>query len=176
MTFQSTPPARGATLAFLVSPISQRGFNPRPPRGGRPFFRTAETAGRKVSIHAPRAGGDFNDRFSQMVVNVFQSTPPARGATRETHHLSGERKVSIHAPRAGGDSNWIYFAYGKWRFNPRPPRGGRRDQTAELIDFTGFNPRPPRGGRHFSMFSSAFLILFQSTPPARGATRRQGSF
>ena len=78
-------------------------FNPRPPRGGRP------------------APGMPTGTFW-----VFQSTPPARGAT-------GARKQKDRQLRD---------------FNPRPPRGGRH-----LIDFVknllqgNFNPRPPRGGR-----------------------------
>ena len=34
---------------------------------------------------------------------LFQSTPPARGATAESDRSPGRRRVSIHAPRAGGD-------------------------------------------------------------------------
>ena len=55
-------------------------FNPRPPRGGR-----------LLVVHMQGEDG------------VFQSTPPARGATSR-HHESGQGKViSIHAPREGGD-------------------------------------------------------------------------
>ena len=63
--------------------------------------------------------------------------------------------ISIHAPREGGDSSanrcrscWIHF-----------------------------NPRPPRGGRLVPDISMKTCVLFQSTPPARGATMnlRRGS-
>ena len=33
-----------------------------------------------------------------------------------------------------------------------------------------FNPRPPRGGRRFTSVLSVVVLLFQSTPPAWGAT------
>ncbi len=57
-TFQSTPPARGATTLRIV--------------GG---------ACSLVSIHAPRTGGDLCFWGMNMGLVKFQSTPPARGAT-----------------------------------------------------------------------------------------------
>ena len=56
--FQSTPPAWGATFPAGVTDVD---------------------AG--ISIHAPREGGDASF-FSFMFTLLFQSTPPARGATR----------------------------------------------------------------------------------------------
>ena len=60
--------------------------------------------------------------------------------------------ISIHAPREGGDYSALALARMVFNFNPRPPRGGRRQ---------------------FLTMTMAFKI-FQSTPPARGATRRCG--
>ena len=123
--FQSTRPARGATLGAFEAVSGGESFNPRAPRGARRFFsnggatedmfqstRPARGAtgrdagahdGRKVSIHAPRAGRDFGfERLTPLTVSfnpraprgarptgergedfidLFQSTRPARGAT-----------------------------------------------------------------------------------------------
>ena len=168
--FQSTRPARGATA-----------------------HRPGQWRGQIVSIHAPRAGRDapsamamaiscdsFNPRAPrgarlQGSVNLsnpplFQSTRPARGATRgrcPQHRLG---LVSIHAPRAGRDSSphLPYRPFG--RFNPRAPRGARRgaardDDPGEDVSIHApragrdgrrlliesrqgrFNPRAPRGAR-----------------------------
>ena len=57
-------------------------------------------------------------------------------------------QISIHAPREGGDQSRNGSTYGTFYFNPRPPRGGRR-RSAHMQ----YAP-----------------TLFQSTPPARGAT------
>ena len=57
-----------------------------------------------ISIHAPREGGDSSPLSSLRNPPVFQSTPPARGATDIVKELS-RRDID---------------------FNPRPPRGGRR--------------------------------------------------
>ena len=103
-SFQSTPPARGATAdhaiqyrKILISIHAPREggdrnnfctvyhfrpyFNPRPPRGGRRrvFFSSSEEF--SISIHAPREGGDFLMTSSNRISGRFQSTPPARGAT-----------------------------------------------------------------------------------------------
>ena len=81
---------------------------------------------------------------------IFQSTPPARGATRGSYVLvEGTPKISIHAPREGGDPA------------PSPSAGSP----------TYFNPRPPRGGRRGREIDYEVDGVFQSTPPARGATQ-----
>ena len=125
-----------------------RYFNPRPPRGGRHRIKT----GFKLLI-------------------LFQSTPPARGAT------ASDIGLSCKIPN----------------FNPRPPRGGRqcpckscchllyisihapREGGDGIVTITPikrqhFNPRPPRGGRLRCLNVKRGHNIFQSTPPARGAT------
>ena len=59
LSFQSTPPARGAT-----------------PTGGIFYLLSG------ISIHAPCEGGDFSSSTYQPAHWSFQSTPPARGATK----------------------------------------------------------------------------------------------
>ena len=56
-------------------------FNPRPPRGGRLILHIEQEAGA-----------------------LFQSTPPARGATSAKHLPAAHAYISIHAPREGGDN------------------------------------------------------------------------
>ena len=124
--FQSTPPARGATLTAVFIIISQQYFNPRPPRGERRVRIDVDLSNGGISIHAPREGsdpcvlpcehwhGDFNPRPPRgerrrgrglrRQRERFQSTPPARGATS----TAGRTTLS------------------KTNFNPRPPRGERR--------------------------------------------------
>ena len=123
-----------------------------------------------VSIHALRTEGD------------------ARGTGR-----GGRDEVSIHALRTEGDcSKEIKWETAKC-FNPRPPHGGRRFDTAangngvnvsihalrtegdrgmttSSLPSTGFNPRPPHGGRRAASIIAAIGNSFQSTPSARRAT------
>ena len=57
--FQSTSPARGTTARELDKINSERNFNPRPPRGGRPFITANQEAQTAISIHVPREGDDY---------------------------------------------------------------------------------------------------------------------
>ena len=170
--FQSTPPARGATPIDGYDPVRsdisihapreggdpiaavsfgcRRYFNPRPPRGGRLLRRACY----HISIgfqSTPPARGATAGSPVQLPDLVFQSTPPARGATDLRQRYQRVQDISIHAPREGGDG--AQTADNQWNryFNPRPPRGGRHHHPAEKI-------RP--------------TYVFQSTPPARGATTR----
>ena len=57
-----------------------------------------------ISIHAPRKGGDCSICDLSFICQLFQSTPPARGATMFPAMLwQFSKKISIHAPRKGGD-------------------------------------------------------------------------
>ena len=78
--FQSTPPARGATLQSRRYIGDHADFNPRPPRGGRLEYSDHYRFLEDISIHAPREGGD---------------STVARSGTWP--------RISIHAPREGGD-------------------------------------------------------------------------
>ena len=80
---------------------------------------------RSISIHAPREGGDARAWFSGQPEELFQSTPPARGATYSMHVNAKGFGISIHAPREGGDITGKTQALLQSNFNPRPPRGGR---------------------------------------------------
>ena len=57
----------------------------------------------KISIHAPREGGDGIIHPDTAYDLIFQSTPPARGATPPASTSRVMVSISIHAPREGGD-------------------------------------------------------------------------
>ena len=75
------PREGGDPLGRYTTSTPQRNFNPRPPRGGRPWISTA----------------------AWTMPNGFQSTPPARGATTGFSRDKWLTLISIHAPREGGD-------------------------------------------------------------------------
>ena len=101
-------------------------FNPRSPHGERPDYTA-------VIVYRSQ----------------FQSTLPARGATRKAIR-EGKIQVliSIHAPRTGSDQGAGHPAPAGRDFNPRSPHGERRKLCAVSVQ-----------GQEF-----------QSTLPARGAT------
>ena len=58
----------------------------------------------EISIHAPREGGDLTVKRIGKIKIRFQSTPPARGATLSSRNQYMAQIISIHAPREGGDA------------------------------------------------------------------------
>ena len=123
--FQPTLPARGATQCPLM-PFNDDNFNPRSPHGERPLnlickrcisnFNPRSPHGERqatlyiglndkdISTHAPRTGSDdFDDLFTVMM-DEFQPTLPARGATEEICTAEVCWTISTHAPRTGSDS------------------------------------------------------------------------
>ena len=163
-------PREGGDYVFAPGSPLLYDFNPRPPRGGRRYMITSSLPYCIISIHAPREGGDLD--FLGTVLDFI---------------------ISIHAPREGGD-----LLYGKIRhlnqdFNPRPPRGGRPqwhrcDAVQQGISIhapreggdSNFTPHvgdiiisihaPLEGGDLIGCMTVPVISIFQSTPPARGAT------
>ncbi len=107
---------------------------------------------------------------------LFQSTLPAGERHRHQNRCAIPICISIHAPRGGSDhqrrSNINPAAY----FNPRSPRGERRQLPPSSGLQAEFQSTLPAGGATtvnvFGLFPG---WLFQSTLPAGGATHRWSS-
>ena len=82
----------------------------------------------KISIHAPRAGGDAHTNLTCPRGWRFQSTPPVRGAT------------IIQQAKTLGSEN----------FNPRPPCGGRPPPAPDWAEDVIFQSTPPVRGATFN--------------------------
>ena len=79
-SFQSTPPARGAT-GRIAHGGNVIGISIHAPREGGDASPQTEDSDQSISIHAPREGGDDVFPGGRGNLKKFQSTPPARGAT-----------------------------------------------------------------------------------------------
>ena len=101
--FQSTLPARGATRDALPYPLWIGDFNPRSPRGERRLEVLRLSLMAAISIHAPREGSDASFSVIPSTSWRFQSTLPARGATKVIGRCGAVICISIHAPREGSD-------------------------------------------------------------------------
>ena len=122
--FQSTLPARGATV-----------------------FPDARTLGRRISIHAPRTGSDPAEGTNEAAEGAFQSTLPARGATRCERVSEQTAVISIHAPRTGSD-RMRHATPRRAAISIHAPRTGSDPGKAENGHKKGdFNPRSPHGER-----------------------------
>ena len=159
--FQSTLPARGATVFPDARTLGRRDFNPRSLHGERPdrrrgaperpaisihapctgsdVFPDARTLGRRISIHAPCTGSDFFVGMASAGRRGFQSTLPARGATRRGRPAPREHGISIHAPCTGSDHGTPRLTRAGHDFNPRSLHGERpRKVTILSIRIIGF--------------------------------------
>ena len=146
-TFQSTLPARGATELVPISD-AKPDFNPRSPHGERRIGAGLWGQTPEISIHAPRTGSDDKPAAKKPAAAKFQSTLPARGATR--------------TPRSGWPP--------PCNFNPRSPHGERQDQKRTRGRFSRFQSTLPARGATISAAQAGAMYAFQSTLPARGAT------
>ena len=167
--FQSTPPRGGRRVSTLYSYIDKH-FNPRPPRGGRLPPPAPIIFFERFQSTPPARGGDRSSVSRRMRTMKFQSTPPARGATAPSPEAAAILRISIHAPREGGDffSQFILIIL---MISIHAPREGGDSPKVNKASWTKyFNPRPPRGGRPGYVRRDVKRAIFQSTPPARGAT------
>ena len=78
----------------------------------------------------------------------FQSTLPARGATKPFASMHGRWLISIHAPCTGSDTAHTTSISGLNDFNPRSLHGERRDADTPAAITRHFNPRSLHGERH----------------------------
>ena len=102
-----------------------------------------------ISIHAPREGGDCSNLH--MIHDCFMISihaPREGGDRRRLGPSAAACSISIHAPREGGDENWWQRDGQICGFQSTPPaRGATLLQSVKLAGTQHFNPRPPRGGR-----------------------------
>ena len=155
--FQSTPSVGRATdKAELINKINKR-------------FQSTPSVGRATTTARRRAF-----RAS------FQSTPSVGRATKLINCIKIDSRISIHALRGEGDVFSYIDSYFVKHFNPRPPWGGRRSRTQNIIvKLAYFNPRPPWGGRpskriktNNSRGEAMRKKIFQSTPSVGRATAK----
>ena len=83
-----------------------------------------------------------------------------------------QQLISIHAPREGCDSADLDIAH-EAGISIHAPREGCDDIITVLLrsGMNNFNPRTPRGVRQTCAYVARYVLKFQSTHPARGATR-----
>ena len=149
VSFQSTLPARGATL--------HRGCGARR---------------RAISIHAPRTGSDVVEVYNVVAHNQISIHAPRTGSDGSYFQIPHTMGISIHAPRTGSDIRMCCCRLSRKRFqstlpargatirnravnrmvadfNPRSPHGERLHRSDVRHGRAHFNPRSPHGERQF---------------------------
>ena len=164
------------------------------------MWSRSKRGNRIISIHAPREGcdgicdwlgvawqGDFNPRTPRgvrpvlhdvvSVLVLFQSTHPARGATRPCcTSETGRRYFNPRTPRGVRRRMGAHTQSDGRYFNPRTPRGVRPGSASPTPPPSmNFNPRTPRGVRRmYPTIPSSDAFNFNPRTP-RGVRPRRAS-
>ncbi len=166
--FQSTRPARGATIfiSVMFTPIEFQ--STRPARGAT---RSPRYLSRPpdVSIHAPREGRDVRVSFAAPQHKCFNPRAP-RGARLQTY--STDVQKSSFNPRAPRGARLCEPITGRANgVSIHAPREGRDPFNQAPFLCRRVSIHAPREGRDKGQSATAApLEVFQSTRPARGAT------
>ena len=100
MIFQSTLPARGATIPYIDKLVNSK-ISIHAPRTGSDSWTCAGCLKKVISIHAPRTGSDAWCAENAPSCVEFQSTLPARGATLRGNALKGGNAFQSTLPARG---------------------------------------------------------------------------
>ena len=214
-------PRTGSDETLLVVKSEKGDFNPRSPHGERqPSGHADGIDAVSISIHAPRTGSDhtiqrgsygtgyFNPRSPHGERRTcrrralrqsarFQSTLPARGATKYCRSRTAYWHISIHAPRTGSDGKPLSDGnrHGISIHAPRTGSDGFIVGTIAYIDIsihaprTGsdvlrharkggtvdFNPRSPHGERRERRPRGGTIIVISIHAPRTGSDVRVGN-
>ena len=169
--FQSTPPARGATFLRLPGKPCPRISIHAPREGGDAKQHSCIASFGFISIHAPREGGDAGALGTPMTIRMISIHAPREGGDLvQLLDVVVDAAISIHAPREGGDGAEHDLCPLPHISIHAPREGGDCGETPSSGSCRYFNPRPPRGGRRRASGRRCPAPGFQSTPPARGAT------
>ena len=146
--FQSTLPARGATVA--------------------PQRATPEQV---ISIHAPREGSDWYKVETSDPASYISIHAPREGSDRiSTLPFRPSRNFNPRSPR-GERRRTCWVKTGVTVFQSTLPARGATLYIIHTFFITpNFNPRSPRGERRIIYNIRIIMPIFQSTLPARGAT------
>ena len=115
--------------------------------------------------------------LEQVLMHLFQSTRPARGATHKADIIAIlSAIISIHAPREGRDWQLVLILCFLLYFNPRAPRGARPEYWSGRIRPERISIHAPREGRDALTEEDERKVEISphrlSTPPPPGGGRR----
>ena len=155
--FQSTLPARGATLIRSAHMYISSHFNPRSPHGERPPPTPAATLPAIISIHAPRTGSDARCLLHGHRARAISIHAPRTGSDVVWHPQPCESYISIHAPRTGSDE--VFFMLGdRLKISIHAPRTGSDAMDyVEYLTAKAISIHAPRTGSDASATCSCVL-------------------
>ena len=123
-----------------------------------------------ISIHAPRKGSDVWRSRIATLSTAFQSTLPARGATRTLP--SRQKTPGYFNPRSPQGERLVRRVGNDFicQFQSTLPARGATSTSQSTSEGTTFQSTLPARGATFRALLTVKPVVFQSTLPARGAT------
>ena len=194
-TFQSTLPARGATGVVILVQVdvgisihapregsdrahhrlrrAESNFNPRSPRGERPRSRMMGYPWTLFQSTLP-ARGATRGATGRPPIGEFQSTLPARGATSPLPRRFPAREFQSTLPARGATSQVCGHPQELRGFQSTlPARGATGRRSAQGRHSADFNPRSPRGERRADTIAALQKMWISIHAPREGSDRRQ---
>ena len=119
----------------------------------------------------PRMGSDVNPSTPVVTMGIFQSTPPAWGATCRSAYTGHPAYHFNPRSRMGSDHATADTAAPAMIFQSTPPAWGATQKRRVSLERAIISIHaPPHGERLRWHIANYHNIRFQSTPPAWGAT------
>ena len=144
--FQSTLPAGGATRIFQRLLQTIYNFNPRSPQGERRLMPNCAAATLVISIHAPRRGSDNAD-VEFRIRPIISIHAPRRGSDGYEKQLDKLLEIfQSTLPAGGATSRHSNITRSPLYFNPRSPQGERQRAATFDKHQSVFQSTLPAGG------------------------------
>ena len=170
LKFQSTLPARGATLVDALNARGWTQFQSTLPARGATDLARPFVVNPAISIHAPRTGSDRCKIAQTQRQAHFNPRSPHGERLDVLAQLLTYQPISIHAPRTGSDPT-EHCTIWALQISIHAPRTG--SDVGESVTFTvtqKFQSTLPARGATLLLIVGMRHEKFQSTLPARGAT------
>ena len=116
---------------------------PREGGDSRQFIKQADYF--TISIHAPREGGDGGEAAHTLTENISIHAP-REGGDSGVDQIITRFNISIHAPREGGDSNVSGGTLRKSKFQSTPPARGATIHLTHYSRAKAISIHAPREG------------------------------
>ena len=145
-------------------------FNPRPPRGGRPWQPVLYAHVSDISIHVPREGDDPRAKANLVLVLVFQSTSPARGTTSGRGWNTASVSFQSTSPARGTTTRFDYY-WPVFAFQSTSPARGTTPGIARGYYDSHISIHVPREGDDPGTVLCGFLRIISIHVPREGDDR-----
>ena len=166
--FQSTCPARGTTTSTRGIHADGDDISIHVPREGHDRDGRADHLRHLISIHVPREGHDAARQKKRIQHVLFQSTCPARGTTEASDGHYETQPFQSTCP-ARGTTAWHIVAAENLVISIHVPREGHDSiSTTPRATRSHFNPRAPRGARRGDSVQCARSVHISIHVPREG--------